>query len=101
MDNTCLFYVGSFRLRISPHWPIRESEGQISGMSETKSRAVSLTEALERHVAWLEEEEGGVQADFTSANIDCASLQRADLREAIFRSVSMQGTNLDGADLRG
>ena len=54
-----------------------------------------LTEILEKHKLWLEDDENGERADFKGADLEGADLEGADLEGANFK-----GANLEGADLR-
>ena len=49
-----------------------------------------LAEILEKHRAWLNDEDGGERADLSGAN----------LREANLREANLSGADLSGADLR-
>ena len=56
----------------------------------------NLNEILEKHLKWLNDENGGERADLYRAN-----LSEADLRGANLRGANLSGANLSGADLRG
>ena len=56
----------------------------------------NLNEILEKHLKWLNDENGGERADLCGADLRGANLYRADLRGA-----DLRGADLSGADLRG
>ena len=56
----------------------------------------NLNEILEKHLKWLNAENGGERADLSGANLSGADLRGADLRGA-----NLSGVNLSVADLRG
>ena len=65
-----------------------------------------LAKILHRHQLWLENKEGGEQANLRWANLRWADLRRANLREANLREadlcrVDLRGANLREVDLRG
>ena len=65
-----------------------------------------LKEILERHQKWLNDEEGGEQANLCGANLYGADLWEANLRGANLygadlREANLWGANLREADLRG
>ena len=70
-----------------------------------------LAEILEKHRAWLNDEDGGERADLSEANLrgadlreanlSGADLSEADLSEADLRWANLSGADLSGADLRG
>jgi hypothetical protein len=70
-----------------------------------------LKEILDKHLKWLENEEGGEHADLSGADLRYADLSGADLRYADLsgvnlryvnlRDVNLRGINLSGADLSG
>ncbi len=62
-----------------------------------------LDEVLRKHKLWLNDEEGGEQADLRWANLQrtdlrWANLQRTDLRGANLHRVKIRGANFRGAD---
>ena len=65
-----------------------------------------LQNILEKHALWVQDKEGGEQANLLGANLRganlrSANLQRANLREANLQGADLRGANLQGADLRG
>jgi len=62
-------------------------------------RKKGLTEILEQHKLWLNDE-GGERADLRGANLRGAYLIGADLIDADLRDTNLIGTYLRGADLR-
>ena len=75
-----------------------------------------LVEIIEKHRAWLEDEDGGERADLSDAylrganlsganlsgaNLSGANLSDANLRDASLRDANLRGANLSGANLRG
>ena len=65
-----------------------------------------LAEILAAHKLWLNDEEGGVKAnlsgaDLSGADLSWANLSGADLSGADLRWANLSGANLSGADLRG
>ena len=56
----------------------------------------NLNEILEKHLKWLNAENGGERADLSGAD-----LSGADLRGANLRGANLRGANLSVADLRG
>ena len=61
----------------------------------------TLNEILERHVLWLHNERGGVQANLCGANLYKANLCGANLYKANLREADLCGANLCGANLCG
>ena len=61
----------------------------------------NLNEILEKHLKWLNAENGGERANLSGVNLSGVSLYRADLRGANLRGANLSGVNLSGADLRG
>ena len=59
-----------------------------------------LEEILELHTKWLNNEDGGVSADLSCANLEGANLKYADLIGANLRYADLIGADLIGADLR-
>ena len=65
-----------------------------------------LSEILEKHRLWLDDEEGGeranlARANLTDANLARANLARANLADANLTDANLSGANLSGANLRG
>ena len=60
-----------------------------------------LKEILAKHKKWLNDEEGGEQADLRFADLRYADLKCADLRFADLRYADLKCANLKVADLRG
>ena len=60
-----------------------------------------LTEILELHKNWLNEEEGGVRANLRYANLTGAALRRTDLRNGSLRHADLRYANLLDANLSG
>jgi hypothetical protein len=56
---------------------------------------------LDLHKKWLNNEQGGVEADLRGANLCGADLSGADLRGANLRWADLHGANLCGANLCG
>ena len=61
----------------------------------------NLNEILEKHLKWLNDENGGERADLSEADLRGADLRGADLSEADLRGANLSGANLSGANLRG
>ena len=60
-----------------------------------------LAEILAAHKLWLNDEEGGVKADLSGADLSCANLSGADLSCANLSCANLSCANLSGADLSG
>ena len=60
-----------------------------------------LAEILAKHKLWLNDEEGGVKADLSGANLRKANLSGADLSGANLSGADLSGANLSGANLSG
>jgi hypothetical protein len=65
-----------------------------------------LNEILQKHSDWLDDIEGGVQADLRGANLRYVNLRYVNLRganliDAKLNGVYLHGANLSGANLRG
>jgi hypothetical protein len=60
-----------------------------------------LEEILEKHRKWLNNKDGGEQADLRSAVLNNANLQCTNLRGADLRCADLSGANLQYADLSG
>ena len=63
-----------------------------------------LQDILEKHKKWLNDEEGGEQADLRfadlySADLQCANLQGADLYGANLRHVDLRCANLRNVEI--
>ena len=66
----------------------------------------NLNEILEKHLKWLNDENGGERAnlrgaDLRGVNLRGANFYSADLSEANLRGADLRGANLSGANLRG
>ena len=71
----------------------------------------NLNEILEKHLKWLNDENGGERANLSGAdlsganlrgaNLSRANLSRANLYIANLSGANLSGANLSGADLRG
>ncbi len=59
-----------------------------------------LSEILEKHKKWLNNEGGGEKADLRKANLSGADLRGIDLRQADLRETDLSGADLQGTDLR-
>lgn len=55
----------------------------------------NLIKCLEKHLKWVKGEEGGKQANLSSAD-----LRRADLRRADLRWADLSGADLSGANIK-
>ena len=60
-----------------------------------------LKEILDKHLKWLENEEGGEHADLSGVNLSGADLRGADLRGADLRCADLSGADLRDVNLRG
>ena len=60
-----------------------------------------LQEILDKHKKWLNNEDGGENADLRGANLGGADLGGAYLRGANLGGAYLRGANLGGANLRG
>ena len=60
----------------------------------------NLNEILEKHLKWLNNENGGERADLSGADLRGADLRIADLSGANLRIADLSGANLRIADLR-
>ena len=60
-----------------------------------------LAEILAAHKLWLNDEEGGVRADLSGANLSEADLSGANLSGANLSEADLSGANLSEADLSG
>jgi hypothetical protein len=59
-----------------------------------------IKEVLEKHLDWLNDENGGEVANLNGANLYGANLYGADLRGAYLQWANFSGANLNGANLR-
>jgi hypothetical protein len=65
-----------------------------------KMKKNELDKILELHAKWLNEQDGGVEADLREADLRRADLRGADLRGADLREADLSRADLRGADLR-
>lgn len=68
---------------------------------DKKYSSEKLSEVLEKHRKWLNNEPDGCRADLYNADLSGANLSGADLRWADLSGANLRGANLRGADLRG
>lgn len=61
--------------------------------------AKNLSEVLELHKKWLNNDKDGRRADLSYADLSCVDLICADLRHAELRNATLIHANLRGADL--
>ena len=61
----------------------------------------NIKEILEKHMKWINGEDGGKRADLSCADLSCVDLYGADLRDADLSCANLYGANLSGADLYG
>ena len=61
---------------------------------------VELTLVLEKHLKWLNKEEGGELANLSGADLSCADLRYVILTKANLSGANLMCANLSGADLR-
>ena len=61
----------------------------------------NLNEILEKHLKWLNDENGGERADLRGADLSGADLSGADLRGANLSGANLSVANLSGANLSG
>ena len=59
-----------------------------------------LSEILDLHKKWLNDDKGGAIADLRSADLRSADLRFADLSSADLRSADLRSADLNSADLR-
>ena len=59
----------------------------------------ALSEILKKHLAWINDEPGGEQANLSSANLSSADLRYADLSSANLSSANLRYADLIYADL--
>ena len=59
----------------------------------------ALSEILKKHLAWINDEPGGEQANLRYADLRSADLSSADLRSADLRSADLSSADLSSADL--
>lgn len=60
-----------------------------------------LRKILDKHIDWLNEEDGGERADLVGANLRSLDLRYADLSEANLFDADLSGANLRGVSLIG
>ena len=60
----------------------------------------NLNEILEKHLKWLNDENGGERANLSGTNLSGANLSGADLSGADLSRANLSGADLSGADLR-
>ena len=60
-----------------------------------------ITQVLDLHKKWLNNEHGGERANLREADLRRANLRGADLREANLSEANLSEANLRGADLSG
>ena len=63
--------------------------------------AKKLKEILEKHAAWLNDEETGERANLSGCDLRGANLREANLREANLSGANLSMANLSVANLRG
>jgi uncharacterized protein YjbI with pentapeptide repeats len=61
----------------------------------------ALNTILDKHLKWVNSEDGGERASLEGADLRSANLWGADLRSADLRSADLEGANLRSADLEG
>ena len=61
----------------------------------------NLNEILEKHLKWMNDENGGERADLSGADLRGANLSGANLNVADLSGANLSGANLRGADLSG
>jgi len=61
----------------------------------------TLDVILEKHMKWVNQEDGGERADLQGANLQDADLRGAYLQDADLRSADLRSADLQGANLRG
>lgn len=61
----------------------------------------NISEILELHRKWLNNEEGGERADLRGAYLSDADLHDSDLRGVFLQGAEMRRVDLQGSDLRG
>ena len=69
--------------------------------TEVNMDAKTLSEVLNKHKKWINNEDGGERADLRGAYLSGADLRGADLSGAYLRGADLSGADLSGADLRG
>jgi hypothetical protein len=70
-------------------------------MARPAINTFKISEIINNHKLWLDDNETGEQANLQEANLQGANLQGADLQEANLQEADLQGANLRGANLRG
>ena len=93
--------VGPDRVRVN--FPNHRSWSALLGELElvTEGDYPKITDILEKHRKFLNNEEGGECADLSSANLRGANLSSANLRGANLRGANLRGADLSSANLRG
>jgi len=64
-------------------------------------RGVPISEIIEKHRKWINNENGGSHADLRNADLSGADLSYVNLRNADLRNADLSYVNLRGANLRG
>jgi len=62
---------------------------------------IEIDKMIALHQKWLNNEEGGVRADFSRLDLDGYDFAGVTLSRAYFRGCSLNGANFRGADLQG
>jgi len=60
-----------------------------------------LAKIIEKHQAWLDDQENGERANLSGANLSDANLRGANLSDANLSGANLRGANLSDANLRG
>jgi hypothetical protein len=60
-----------------------------------------LNKILQKHNDWLNDIEGGAQADLEGADLENADLEGANLEDSYLKGANLKGANLSGANLIG
>ena len=68
---------------------------------EIKIGDKTLTEIIELHRKWIDDESGGNRANLRSANLSGADLYNANLSGANLSGANLSGANLYNANLSG
>ena len=61
----------------------------------------NIKEILEKHMKWINGEDGGKRADLSCADLSCVDLYGADLRDADLSCANLYGADLSCANLYG
>lgn len=61
---------------------------------------IEIDKMIALHQKWLNNEEGGVRADFSKLNLNGYDFRGVTLSQAYFRGCNLNGTNFCGADLQ-